>query len=146
MQITLLQAHYDPKPSFIVQFCQGSRGPNETVAQFVAALWEIAEHCEYKDNLQEMICDRLVCGINHDGIQERILTEKDLRTLCKGFRDCPGCGVSRKGTKELKAASTVSHDVHYTSQQPIPSTSMSNPEKQQRMTTPCCLGRHSPAT
>ena len=75
--ITLLQAHYDSKSSFIVQrvkFYQRSRGPNETVAQFVAALREIAEHCEHKDNLQEMIRDRLVCGINHDGIQKRLLT------------------------------------------------------------------------
>ena len=139
-----------PKPSFIVQrvkFYQRSIGPNEIVAQFVAALREIAKHCEYKDNLQEMIRDRLVCGINHDGIQKRLLTEKDL-PYAKALGIALAVETAEKGTKELKAASTVSHDVHYTSQQPIPSTSMGNPGKQQRVTTPCyrCLGRHSPAS
>lgn len=148
--IKMLQAHYDPKPSFIVQrvkFYQRTRELNETVAQFVAALREIAEHCEYKDNLQEMIRDRLVCGINHDGIQKRLLTEKDL-PYAKALEIALAMETAEKGNKELKAATTVSHDVHYTSPRPIPSTSMVDPGKQQKMTTPCdrCLGKHSPAS
>ena len=87
-----------------VKFYQRSRGPNETVAQFVAALLEIAEHCEYKDNLQEMIRDRLVCGINHDGIHKRLLTEKDL-PYAKALEIALAVETGEKGTKELKAAS-----------------------------------------
>ena len=39
---------------------------------------QIAEHCNYKDSLQEMLRDLLVCGVNHAGIQKCLLAEKDL--------------------------------------------------------------------
>ena len=60
-----LQCHYDPwpKPSFIVQrfkFYNRTRAAGETVSTFVAALHQIAEHCEYRETLKDMIRDRLV--------------------------------------------------------------------------------------
>ena len=48
--VEIITAHYDPKPSFIVQrfkFYNRTRAAGETIAAFVASLRKIAEHCEY---------------------------------------------------------------------------------------------------
>ncbi|KAG7487172.1 hypothetical protein JOB18_048277 [Solea senegalensis] len=77
----LLQSHYNPKPSEIVQrfkFNSRTRAANETVTEYVAVLRELAQHCNYGDKLKEMLSDRLVCGIADDRIQRRLLAEPDL--------------------------------------------------------------------
>jgi len=79
--VEIITAHYDPKPSFIVQcfkFYSRTRATGETIAAFVASLRKIAEHCEYKDTLKYILRDRLVCGVNHEGIQCKLLAEKNL--------------------------------------------------------------------
>ena len=38
---------------------------NESVLTYVAVLCHIAEYCDYKDSLQDMLRDRFVCGVNH---------------------------------------------------------------------------------
>lgn len=37
------------------------------VAKFVAEPKGLAEYCEFGDNLDEMLRDRIICGINHEG-------------------------------------------------------------------------------
>ena len=44
----------------------------------IAALRELAEFWNYNDSLQEMLRDRIVCGVNHDSIQRQLLSEKGL--------------------------------------------------------------------
>ena len=51
--------------------------PGETVVAYIATLHELVEHCNYGTSLSEMLWDRLVCGVNHDGIQKKLLAEKD---------------------------------------------------------------------
>ena len=71
-----LSEHYDPVPSSIVQrykFYNRARQEGESIADFVASLREIAKYCDYKDTLNMMLRDRLVCGVNHQGIQKRLL-------------------------------------------------------------------------
>ena len=60
------------------KFYNRVRAPGESIAAFVASLHKIAEHCEYKDTLKVMLGDQLVCGVNHDGIQQKLLAEKNL--------------------------------------------------------------------
>ena len=79
--VEIVSAHYDPKPSFIVQcfkFYNRIRAPGESIAAFIASLHKIAEHCEYKDTLKDMLRDRLVCGVNHEGIQQNYWLRKTL--------------------------------------------------------------------
>ena len=52
------------------------------MADYVAALRRLAERCAYDDMLEEMLCDRLVCGANNAAIHRRLLAESDL-TLTK---------------------------------------------------------------
>ena len=44
-----------------------NRAAGESIAGYVAALRELAEHCKYGTTLPEMLRDRLVCGVNHEG-------------------------------------------------------------------------------
>ena len=79
-----LSEHYSPKPSEIVErtkFHSRFRKPGESVASFVAQLRSLSEHCNFGDNLEVMIRDRLVCGINDDTIQKRLLSESKLTYL-----------------------------------------------------------------
>ena len=79
--VKLVKAHFDPTPSAIMQrykFNTRTREEGESVAAYVAALRDIAQHCEYKENLQDMLRDRLVCGVRHKGITNRLLAEKKL--------------------------------------------------------------------
>ena len=60
--VKLIQDHLVPNPSEIVQrfkFNNRFRTEGESVADFVAALRNLAEHCEYKDTLEMMLGDRL---------------------------------------------------------------------------------------
>ena len=78
---TALEKHFCPKPSFIVQryrFHTRTRKTTESVATYVAELRAIGEHCAFGDTLEDMIRDRLVCGINNPRIQRRLLQEPDL--------------------------------------------------------------------
>ena len=71
---------YDLKPSIMVerfQFNTRERVQGESIAVYVATLRKLGEHCVYGDSLNEMIRDRLVCGVNHDTIQPRLLAEKE---------------------------------------------------------------------
>ena len=71
--VKILSDHYDPVSSSIVQkykFYNHSREEGESIADFVASLREIAKYCDYKDTLNMMLRDRIVCGVNYQGIQK----------------------------------------------------------------------------
>ena len=90
--VKLVKDHYNPKPSPIVQrfhFNSRSRAEGESVASFVAALRELALHCDYGDRLSEMLRDRLVHSVNHKGIQRRLLAEPPDLTFEKAFSLAP---------------------------------------------------------
>jgi len=76
-----LTKHFKPAPSEIVQrfkFHTRFRQSGETVAQYVAALRAQAEYCNFGATLEVMLRDRIVCGINHARIQNRLLSETTL--------------------------------------------------------------------
>ena len=79
--VTLLKTHFNPKPSEIVQrfkFDSRIRKPTESVAEYVAELRKLSQDCNYGATLPQMLRDRLVCGINDDRIQRRLLSETNL--------------------------------------------------------------------
>ena len=78
--VKLVVKHHNPEPSATVQrfkFHSRCRQPGETVCTYVAELRLIAEHCKF-DNLESILCERLVCGIQDPGIQWRLLAESTL--------------------------------------------------------------------
>ena len=87
--VTLVKDHHTPPPppSVTVQrfnFNSCSQKDDETVAQFVAELQRLLEHCAFQDKLDNMLRDCLVCGIKDSRVQRCLLSETDL-TFKKAF-------------------------------------------------------------
>ena len=83
----LFQDHLTLKHSEIVQrfkFNNHFRNEGESVADFVAALRNLAKHCECKDTLEIMLRDRIARGIRDMKIQRCLLVEKEL-TYAKAY-------------------------------------------------------------
>lgn len=79
--VSLLKNHFNPKPSEIVQrwkFNSRNRRPEESIVEYVAELRKLAQDCNFGDTLTVMLRDRLVCGVNDDSIQRRLLAEDGL--------------------------------------------------------------------
>ena len=72
----LLQDHFMPKPSAIVQrfkFNTRSQQPGDTITMFFAELRHLnTEHCEFGITLDEMLRDRLVSDVRNIRIQRRL--------------------------------------------------------------------------
>ena len=89
--VKLVKNYYDPLPSVTMQrykFNTRVRSASESVA----ALREIAQCYEYKEMLQDMLRDRLVCGVNHEAITYKSFT---LRKEAN-FRQGNGTGSSNR--------------------------------------------------
>ncbi|KAJ8001021.1 hypothetical protein DPEC_G00186480 [Dallia pectoralis] len=100
----LLQSHFNPKPSEIVQrfkFNSRKRAAKETVTEYVALLRELAHHCSYGDKLKEMLHDRLVCGIADDRIQRRLLAEPELM-FEKAFKVALAMETANRDVRDLQ--------------------------------------------
>lgn len=79
--VAAMKQHHNPVPSEIVQrykFNSRFRREGESVATFVSELRSLAEFCNFGATLDNMLRDRLVCGINADHIQRRLLSEEKL--------------------------------------------------------------------
>lgn len=105
--VAKLSQHYSPTPSEIVQrfkFHSRFRKPGESVATYVSELRSLAEFCNFGTTLEVMLRDRIVCGINDDTIQRRLLTEPGL-TYKK----------SLEIAQNLEATSQNMRELHFTS-------------------------------
>ena len=103
--VGLVGGHLNPKPSIIVQrFIFHSRGrrESESVASYVTELRRLSEHCGFGETLQDMLRDRLVCGINDAGIQRRLLSESEL-TYKKAFDMALGVESAERNAKDLQS-------------------------------------------
>ncbi|XP_065895806.1 uncharacterized protein [Dysidea avara] len=150
--VNKMKEHWEPKSSVIVQcfqFNSRQRASNETVAEYMAALRKLAEHCNYGHSLNEMLGDRLVCRIANPTIQKRLLAEPDL-TLDKAVSMAQAAELADKGAKELQAGDDKSlKDVHKvsSSSQQRGSHSKDTPPRDKSIGN-CyrCGGKHSQLT
>ena len=70
-----------PAPNVIAEcykFNKRDRKPGETVNAYIAELRKYSEHCAFGTGLNEYLRDRLVCGLNSQPIQQKLLVVKDL--------------------------------------------------------------------
>ena len=70
--VELVCDHCTPKPSAIIQwfrFRSRSQKEGELIAEFVAELRQLSKHCNFEAVLNDMLHDRLVCGIRDVRIQ-----------------------------------------------------------------------------
>jgi len=78
---TALKTHYQPQPLVIAEcfyFHRRSQAVNESIADYMAALCQLATHCVFANFLDDALRDRLVCGLRSTTIQKRLLSKRDL--------------------------------------------------------------------
>ncbi|CAN8014165.1 unnamed protein product [Ixodes persulcatus] len=95
--LSVLGNHYCPKPSAVVQrfrFNSRARADGESVSNYVAALKNLSEHCSFGAELENMLRDRVVCGINSTAIQTRLLERPELT-----FEDAVQTAVAMEAAK-----------------------------------------------
>lgn len=76
-----LNGYFCPKPSQTMQrfkFHSRNRMPGESVHEYVAKLRSLSEHCDFGSFWDDMLRDRLVCGVEDSAIQKRLLSERSL--------------------------------------------------------------------
>ena len=79
--VAVITQHHSPPPSEIVQwyrFHTRLRRQGETVATYLSELRALAQWCKFGNTLHDMLRDRLVCGMNEETIQRRLLAESGL--------------------------------------------------------------------
>ena len=103
--VDLVQAHYSPSHSVIVQrlaYNKRVQREGETAAEFVVELRILSEQCQFGASLNEMLRNQLVCGAKDGSLQRRLLAEPDL-TFRKAFELCQASELAEKNAKELQA-------------------------------------------
>lgn len=76
-----VKKHFNPKLSSIIKrykFNKRKQQLTETVSEYIAALWRIAEYYEYGDTLNDTLQDHLVCGVADKRVQVRYFRESKL--------------------------------------------------------------------
>lgn len=71
------------------------------MAEYDAALRKLAVHCEFGNTLQDTLRDRFVCGLRHESIQQRLLSEKGL-TYHKALEVARGMELADNETKAFR--------------------------------------------
>ena len=82
--VQLLKEHQTPNPNKIAErfkFNMRDRKDGESLSVYLAELRRLTDHCDYQDQLEDMLRDLLVCGIKHERIQQHLLSEGDSLTL-----------------------------------------------------------------
>lgn len=78
--IERLNEHFNPVPNEIVErfnFNRRVQKFNEPIADFVADLRKLSAHCNFAE-LDNMLRDRMVCGVNDETLQIRLFSETNL--------------------------------------------------------------------
>ncbi len=114
--VAAVKRYYEPTPSKIAQRCIFRQSPGESIVAYAAALWEIAQHCDYRDTLSDMLRDRLVCGVLHGGTQKKLLAMKDL-TYEQALELATSMEAAKRDARQLKFpqdSHNTAQRLHYT--------------------------------
>ena len=111
--VEAVRNHYQPVPSVIVQrfnFHTRACKSGENVSTYVSELRKLSEYCDFGDTLEDMLRERLVCGINDKRVQRRLLVEPGL-TFAKALELAQAAETAESNAKQLEQVtqSTVVH-------------------------------------
>lgn len=113
--LKLLSDHFNPRPSKFLQrfkFNRRNQLPNESLAEYLAELRKLSEHCEFND-LEEMLLDRLICGMKDERLQRRLLADANL-TFKKVRDEALADESANRNISESKANYNSAHQVEST--------------------------------
>ncbi|KAG8138846.1 hypothetical protein E2320_001635 [Naja naja] len=106
----VLNNHYAPRPSCIFRchaFQKRAQAEGESVSKYMAALRSAALHCRFRDQLDDMLLDQLVCGVRDLQLQRHLLTKADLK-LKQVIEEVRSCQICPRLNFKTQAASQVS--------------------------------------
>ena len=115
--VETMKQHHNPTPSEIVQrykFNSRFRWEGESIAQFLSELRALAEHCNYGASFDDMLRDRLVCGVEDQPIQRRLLAEERL-TLQKATSIALAMETAARNAEPLQNPGSKGVDTNTTS-------------------------------
>ena len=79
----LMSEHKNPKPNVFAErfkFNSRNRANNESISDYMAELKRLTQFCDYGTVLKDILRGRLVCGVNHKQIQQKLLSEASTLT------------------------------------------------------------------
>uniref|UniRef100_A0A1B0CFC4 RNA-directed DNA polymerase n=1 Tax=Lutzomyia longipalpis TaxID=7200 RepID=A0A1B0CFC4_LUTLO len=102
--VAVINEHYGPEKNVIMErynFMKRVQKPGESVSEFIAEISKLSQHCQFQE-LENMLRDRIVCGILNEGLRKKLLSEKKLtyKTACEMAR---ADETATKGVEEMKA-------------------------------------------
>eukprot|EP00731_Ephydatia_muelleri_P001691 Em0001g1691a len=141
------------KRAILLSVCGAStyktRQNGDNVATFVSELRQLAMRCDFGASLEEMLRDRLVCGIKDEHIQRRLLAEPNL-TFKKAQDIAQALESADRNTADLQQQVQAAVPVHALKKSQKPkndrgySTSTSKDTAPSRSSPTCyrCGGKH----
>ena len=106
-----LKDHLNPKPLEIAErfrFHKRDQKEDESVGDFVAIIRKLTTHCNFGAFQDDMLRDRLVCGLKSEQIQNKLLTQEDL-TFAKALSIAIAAETASKDAIELRSRSSAIH-------------------------------------
>ena len=145
--VVLVRKHLEPSPTVTVQshkFNMRVRKQGESVAEFLAALRGLSEHCEFGTAIQDTLRDRVVCDIGDRYIQRKLLAEADL-TYDKAVDIAVSMSTADKDSKEMGSNATRLHPRSYITQAGPKAGAAAGGGKKDTSTGSCnsCGGKHN---
>ena len=145
----VLKSHYSPKPLVIAErfrFHKRNQREGESIKQYVAELKKLSQFCEFGNNLNESLRDRLVCGIVSVPIQKKLLSEANL-TLAKAVDISTAMEMASRDVMELHGKQTTTSDINKVTKEGGQARKSVGQRKKSRTSTkkPCyrCGGKHN---
>ena len=80
----------------------------ESIDRYVTGLRLIAKNCNFRDLEDELIRDRIVCGVNSDDVKQQLLRVQDF-TLDKALTICRADKQSKKHIQYLSEELDIEH-------------------------------------
>ncbi len=87
------------------KFHSRNQKQGETIESFISDLRIKAKACNFRELTDELICDRIVCGINSESLRKALLRDSDL-TLIKAISICRIHEMTEENNKTLAMAQT----------------------------------------
>jgi hypothetical protein len=128
------------------QFWKITQTPGESIDSFVTSLRLRAKSCEFGDQEESLIRDRIVIGCSDTRLQERLLREAELN-LQKTLNICRAAEATKEQVKQLQTGGSAASSMSATAVHVVNNNTTAHyPRKGQSIDCTCCGTRHPPRT
>ena len=110
----IVKTQLSPKPLVIAEryrFYKRSQEATESIADYVAVLKKLSEHCEFGEQYKDALRDRLVMGLRNESVVKRLLTEANL-TFDKAQAIAVAMETAARDSREVSGQTGATADVN----------------------------------